>query len=217
MLKRIKYRLIFVVFGSLFLSVHAQQLEANQSEQLALSASEADSMPALKKKWVNSINLEIGGASVIYALGYEHVIFKSQQLYLSTSIGIEVLPYNSAISNIASPISINGIVGKRKIRLYSSIGALNVLTTEPKPSSMADRRRVRQKDPAYMGTAFIPVYRSFPYIGLGVQANFKKCFLRLYANGFYYYSLQTGTFTYYNTLVPWGGLTVGYYLNTKSK
>ncbi|NUM51686.1 MAG: hypothetical protein HUU48_11285 [Flavobacteriales bacterium] len=178
-----------------------------------LVASAQDTLPTLPKPSRHSINLELGGGSVVYSLGYEYIFYKKKHSTWSARIGFEYFPFGYSFG---LPINANCIFGNKKIKVFSSVGTL-VILQRPEPRDRELRKKIRQGDLSssgdfggtYAGIQYIPAVQLPPTIGIGLQKDIKNMYVRLTANGFLLYGYNTVKFKYFYKFFPWGGATIG--------
>ncbi|WKZ74716.1 MAG: hypothetical protein QY303_11265 [Vicingaceae bacterium] len=188
---------------------------------LGLVATAQDSLPVLPKPSRHSINLELGGGSVFYSLGYEYNFLKKKRAAWSGRIGFEYFPFGYSFG---LPINANCIVGNKKIKFFSSVGILAILQ-RPEPWDRELRKKIKKGDLSssgdfggtYAGIQYIPAIQLPPTIGVGLQKDIKNMYVRLTANGFLLYGYNTVEFKYFYKFFPWGGVTIGLKLRTKLK
>lgn len=189
MIKKIKYLLFCFLLLLLFLPATAQ-----------------DTLPILPKPSRHSINLELGGGSIVYSLGYEYTFsVKEKTSYsITTSVGylglLEYIVETSLKNKIIFPIAVNMIKGNKKIKYYGASGYTNLFDLDPTPRWRI--KKIKNNDPEYIGASYQSFYAAMIFLNQGVEYNSKNIFLRWYISALML--VDSGNLS----VGPWIGITM---------
>lgn len=155
-----------------------------------LIAKTQDTLPIAPKPSRHSINLELGGGSIFYSLGYENSLYFNNKRKKSFRIGIgyypNVLDFETMYLSI--PINFNNSFGSRNTRLFYSVGINSQINLNPYPNNKDIRKKIRMHDEDTRGYGYEPFYT--PYLNFSLGAEFyslNMLTIRSYATGVFTY------------------------------
>ncbi|WKZ74712.1 MAG: hypothetical protein QY303_11245 [Vicingaceae bacterium] len=157
---------------------------------LCLSATAQDTLPVLPKPSRHSINLELGGGSVFYSLGYENNFYFNGKIKNSIRIGIGYYPNFLSFEKmlLSIPINFNYSSGNRNTRLFYSVGINNQIDFNPYPNDKDIRKKIRMHDEDAQGYGYEPYFTPYLNFSLGAEFNTSYWFtIRTYGTGLFTY------------------------------